>query len=77
MFMFIACWWLGGPPKKLSWGLEAAAIAAKRGGAPPPPKSAKVGGNRGRADNLSFSISASWRRFAFARRFWNHILTCK
>lgn len=75
IFMFIACWWLGGPPRKLSWGLEAAAIAANRGGAPPPPKSAKDGGRRGRADSLSFSISASCNLFAFARRFWNHIFT--
>lgn len=77
MFMLIACWWLGGPPRKLSWGLVAAAMAAKSGGAPPPPNSAKEGGKRGRADNRSFSISASWRRFALARRFWNQIFTWK
>lgn len=51
-------------------------MAAKSGGAPPPPNSAKEGGRRGRADSLSFSISASCNLFAFARRFWNHIFTC-
>lgn len=69
IFMLMACWWLGGPPRKLSWGLVAAAMAANRGGAPPPPNRAKEGGRRGRADNRSFSISASCKRFAFARRF--------
>lgn len=73
--MFIACWWEGGPPRKLSWGLVAAAMAANSGGAPPPPNNAKDGGRRGLADSRSFSISASWSRFALARRFWNHILT--
>lgn len=76
MFMLMACWWLGGPPRKLSWGLVAAAMAAKRGGAPPPPNRAKEGGSKGRADSRSFSISASCKRFAFARRFWNQIFTC-
>jgi hypothetical protein len=75
MFMLMACWWLGGPPRKLNCGLVAAAIAAKSGGAPPPPNNAKDGGNKGLADNLNFSISASCSRFAFARLFWNHILT--
>lgn len=31
---------------------------------------------RPRAAILIFSISASCKRFAFARRFWNHIFTC-
>lgn len=77
MFILMACWCDGGPPRKLNWGRVAAAIAAKRGGAPPPPKSAKEGGSSGLADNLSFSISASCSLFAFARRFWNQILTWK
>lgn len=77
MFMLMACWWLGGPPRKLSCGRVAAAMAANRGGAPPPPNRAKEGGRRGRAESRSFSISASCSRFAFARRFWNQIFTCK
>lgn len=54
------------------------AIAAKKGdikGAPPG-NIPNVGGRRGRADNLNFSSSASWSRFALARRFWNQIFTC-
>jgi hypothetical protein len=64
----------------------AAMAAANRGGmrpapgcapcAPWPPNKAKDGGKSGRADNRNFSISASWRRFAFALLFWNQILTC-
>lgn len=54
------------------------AIAAKNGdikGAPPG-NIPNVGGRSGRADNRSFSNSASWSLFALALRFWNHILTC-
>jgi len=64
----------------------AAIAAANRGGmrpapggapcAPWPPNKAKDGGKSGRADNRNFSISASWRRFAFALLFWNQIFTC-
>ena len=63
----------------------AAIAAANRGGMSPapggtpctpwPPNKAKDGGKSGRADNRNFSISASWRRFAFALLFWNQIFT--
>ena len=56
-----------------------AIAAAKNGGTDPGPPGGeanikpaaepKLGCNNGRADNLSFSISASCKRFAFARRF--------
>ena len=37
--------------------------------------SPSTGGNMGRADMRSFSISASCSRFCLARRFWNQIFT--
>lgn len=61
-----------------------AMAAAMKGGTPgvpggPTPENIrpepKLGCSNGLADNLSFSISASWRRFAFARLFWNQIFT--
>lgn len=65
----------------------AMAAAAMKGDTPPGPPGGptpenirldpKLGCSNGRADSLSFSISASWSRFAFARRFWNHIFTWK
>lgn len=62
-----------------------AMAAAMKGGTPgvpggPTPENIrpepKLGCNKGLAESLSFSISASCRRFAFARLFWNQIFTC-
>lgn len=69
----MGCPW--GPAKARCGGL----MAAKNGwdimcpGAPG--NNPNVGGSNGLADSLSFSISASWSRFALARRFWNQIFT--
>lgn len=60
------------------WGLWA--MAARNGDmrwGGVPGNRPKVGGSSGLADSLSFSSSASCRRFAFALLFWNQIFTCK
>lgn len=64
--------------EKAKFGGLWCAIAAKNGDikGEPPGNIPKVGGRRGRADNRSFSNSASWSLFALALRFWNQIFTC-